>query len=203
MGDTASPGRLRAIPGPAGRAAWPLNCLCVKPSRSIRHQCESPAQVPLRSSFSLHERQLMALAQCCLLHCPVPHVNATFVSGGIFQVREQEAKFDQRRCTNKRTVSETKLTPNLLETLLSFLSQLPVTVQRNRFLFHFELQILILTHKAARSCYFPNALLSGHLPVPPILLWSDSLEKGNKRVEGVPVWSFPILYPPAEIVTDP
>lgn len=67
-------------PGCPGAAAWALSCALNQAAPSDTSVNESPAQVPLRSLFSLNERQLMALAQCCLLHCgPVPHVKATFV----------------------------------------------------------------------------------------------------------------------------
>lgn len=108
-----------------GRGCWSCRLpsgLYFKASRSIPHQCASPAQVPLRSLLSLNERWLMASARCCLLHCPVPHVSATFVSGD-FPTERARGKVCQRRWMERRAVSETKLTPSPFETLLSFLSQ--------------------------------------------------------------------------------
>lgn len=57
-------GSLGAIPGCTGAVAWPLGCALNRAAPSDTSVNESPARVPMRSLFSLQERQLMALAQC-------------------------------------------------------------------------------------------------------------------------------------------
>lgn len=82
-------------------------------------------------------------------------------------------------------VSRTTLTPNPSKTLLSFLTQLPYLIRRNLFLFHFKLQILILTFKAIHTHHFPKPTALRAPSVPSILLMFDSLGRGIKMVEGL------------------
>lgn len=105
----------------------------------------------------------------------------------------RETVICRRTCRNNRTVSGTNLTSNPSKPLLSFLTQIPYSLRRNLFLYRFKLQILTLTHKAVHTHHFPHPQLSVHLPVPSVLLTFDSLGRGNKRLEGVPLFDHALL----------